>query len=141
MMTTISLELAHGIQNHRLAVVHLRGTLSGAELAEAVAAVLLDPAWEPTFASVWDSRAVAELVLEPDDVARLGALTERLLDRMGPARTAAVIRGDVDRMAAQLFQRTNAHHPGAETRLFHQPEPAADWLGVPVGLLDPPPGP
>lgn len=124
---------------HRLAVVRLRGTLTGAELVEAVSALLLDPAWVPTFDSVWDARAVAELVLEPDDIARLGALTERLLDRMGPSRTAAIIRGEVDQMAAQLFQRTNTHHPDAETRLFLRPGPAADWLGIPVGLIGPAP--
>jgi hypothetical protein len=125
--------------DHRLAIVRLRGTLTGAELAEAVSAVLLDPAWVPEFGSVWDSRGLTELVLDPADIARLGAVTERLRDRMGPSRTAALIRGEVDEMTAQLFQRTNTHHPDAETRLFLQPGPAADWLGIPVGLIGPAP--
>ena len=127
--------------SHRLGVATLLGAIDGVDFRNAMRALYEHPAWEPDFNALWDGRGLSVLLLQPEDVEHVLALTVELEARMGTGRAAFVMPQELHRMIAGLIIRRRRPN-GRERKVFESMEPALAWLEV-EGALDerPPDGP
>lgn len=113
----------------------LAGTVTGAEIGEAMTALFRDPRWESGFDVLWDGRQVQQLLLEMKDVQEIATLTEALREPMGEGRAAVVTTRDLDFVSGQLLLARSRRRPGRVVRFFERIEDALAWLGVPEEAL------
>jgi hypothetical protein len=89
-------------RSRRLAIARVAGTVHGHEIAGMIEGLFKDPAWEPGFDVVWDGTAVTELLLEPDDIAKLVRLHSEYA-AVSPRREIVFVTRGLDRAMAQMY--------------------------------------
>lgn len=107
--------------------IFLRGVVTAKTLGRALADLVSSCPWRHEFHTLWNGLAIDEVILTPEGLNDLVALSDRLQDEMGPGREAVVMAPDMSRTWAGLFARS---HETAlrQRRLFHATEPACMWL-------------
>jgi hypothetical protein len=124
---------------HRLVVVRTWGVVTADDVVDAATALLSDLAWDPTFALVWDGRAVEAYALGPGGMDRiLGVAAEHAPPSpRGPTAILVPRESSGDALARVLGERTGRLGV-RDRRVFYGAAPAEEWLGLPAGFLDEP---
>ena len=123
------------LAEHRLGILRLIGDAGAGDIIAALARLVGDPRWEPSFDAVWDCRSVEVLGLEPDDLQDIAGLARTVNARRGSGRRAIIVRNDLESDLAHLVNRM-AKGPEREVRSFRLAPEAAAWLGVPAEVLE-----
>ena len=119
--------------SNRLAVVRLHGSVTAETIMRCAEDLYADPAWDPSFNSIWDVREIAELIIMPEDIARLVNLSAEMTGRAGSGRRAIVVARALEHGIATLFSY-RAKPLGRETRVFWSIDEAREWLDVQLGV-------
>lgn len=125
----------HFLTGKGVAFIRLYGRVDGSDLIASIRSVLTSDDWSRGNSTLWDGRAITELVVSPEDVADIALLAEELSHRRGTGKTAVVTYRDIDLMMAELLQHTLPFF--GPFRTFYRLADAASWLDVPVAELPP----
>lgn len=121
-----------------MAVVRIQGVVRGPDLLTLSTAPLEAPGWKPDFSIVWDIRGLAVLDLVPGDLPQFGQTTEAMQPRLGPGKSAVLVRDLQDDVTVRLLAVRRRSNPDRHLRAFLDSHAAAEWLGVPVAAFDRP---
>jgi len=111
----------------RLAHLTFTGTVTGHELGRALTALYEDLDWRAGYNTLWDFRAIRQLLLDPRDFQALARLDFAFMDRAGAGRDALLAARSLDLAMGRLFIHAarNAPRPSA---LFDAEPDARAWL-------------
>jgi hypothetical protein len=121
----------HISDDEPLAHLTFTGTVTGPGLVHALTDLYADPAWRGGYNTIWDFRAIRQLLLEEKDFKALIGLDFAFMHHAGDGCDAIVVARDLDRFMARLFLHHTRHAP-RRTALFDTLEEARRWLGLPV---------
>lgn len=93
----------------------------------ALADLVSSSPWRDGFHTLWNTLAIEEVFLTPEELNDLVALSNCLCDEMGAGREAIVIAPDISRKWADLLAFSCEQAP-RQRRLFHALQPARVWL-------------
>ncbi len=108
-------------------VLMLNGVIDGAVFVQAMDALYRHADWQPGFSALWDARGIRELLIGPEDVARVMEAMTRLEPLMGEGRGAFVVPREIDYVIARLLIHRGASSK-RERRTFSRIEAALAWL-------------
>lgn len=114
---------------HRLAAIRFAGTVTGAEIVEGIAALFDSPEWESGFQVIWDGRAIATLILDPDDAEQVVAASVGRRSQTGEARTAVLSLGFTVYTSALVLTLKANRNTNREIKIFESMDEALAWLG------------
>jgi hypothetical protein len=120
---------------HRLGVIWIYGLVMGHDIVGAHDALFLDKNWQPGFRVLWDAREIKELHLDPLDVEQFSMVVEKLKPRIGDARVAVVTKRETDHFVAAMLTTKSSRILEDEQKVFFTLKTAADWLGVPLEII------
>ena len=115
----------------RLAHLTFTGTVNGPDLVHALTDLYADPAWQAGYNTIWDFRAISQLLLEEGDFKLLVGLDFEFMHLAGNGCDAIVVARDLDRFMGKLFLYLARNAP-RRTALFDRMEDARQWLGLPA---------
>lgn len=120
----------HIASEQRIGVIRLYGGVSGDELIEAVKTLYSGDDWQPGFNILWDARAIAQLVLAPEDADAFTRAVGERIERIGRGRTAVVTTGFETYMSGLLLAIRSRKLSPREIEMFSDLAPALAWLGI-----------
>ena len=119
---------------HELVLLRPTGRFTEAEFIEVCHACYDHPDREPTFAHVWDTRSIDELVMDVDVISEFRDFLTVNQERATKSTVLVIAtRSVTETFATMLVQVSELQ--AATYRLCRSVEEAADALGVPVAVL------
>ena len=120
--------------HHNFVLFRPTGQFTERDLIDLMQAAFDDPRRSPTFAHVWDTQAIDELVMDADVISMYKNLLDDSADQVTEEKVAVIASRAVTRTFASMLIQVSTQHP-ATFELFERAEGAADWIGVPVSAL------
>lgn len=106
------------------------GRLTEEELLEDKRRLTSDPNFSPEFVELSDIRAVSDLAITPEGIARMVMQDEDDADKLSAYKLAIVVSKEVAFGLARMYESmTQANVPNV--RIFREINEARDWLGLP----------
>jgi hypothetical protein len=121
---------------HELGVVRLSGEVDGYELPRLMRSLALAPGWAPGFRVAWDVRHVRAFDLATEHVDAFAAMAGDLSWRVGPGRSAFLVRDAQGEATVRLLRQWWGGDPRRDLRPFRSVGEATAWLGVPEEVLE-----
>ena len=126
------------LADENLLLITGSGEVSSKDIHRVVTAFQKDPAWNPTMPMLVDWRAVTDLDVEEEDMARLAddALGPDLMELgtpLGPR--AAVVLATHEHASVPMKYYTYLRKSKLQAKIFFRMDEAAKWLGVSPDLF------
>jgi hypothetical protein len=125
----------HRHPEHRFIRLRFYDRVTRADLIAAVEDVL-EGGWDPGGSVVIDLRGATSFRLGAGDPVWIDDLVARAPSLAQGGRTAFLVEGDSEDAAARTLVRWSEGRTERETRIHYNSAAAAEWLGVPVLLMD-----
>jgi hypothetical protein len=120
---------------HHFLALRLLGHVTSADLIAAVEDVL-DRGWDPGGSAVVDLRGATSYSLGGGDTSWIDDLVARAPPPGMGGRTAFLVSGDTDDAAARTLLQWTEGRSDRERRVHYNAAAAAEWLRVPLALID-----
>ena len=116
-------------------VIRLSGTVTGAELLDALAWFYAAADWAPGSRVLWDGRGIDHFAVSPEDSDKAADLVEGAVGRLAMTRTAVVTKNLDAYMSGSLLASRLGRRTGREARAFTELLTALEWLAAPSSPL------
>lgn len=127
----------HRHPEHRFILLRLSGSVTSADLIAAVEDVF-EGGWDAGGSVVMDLRGATSFDLGAGDTSWIGDLVARAPPSGQGGRTAFVVGSANDDAAARTLMIWSEGRTDRERRIHYNSAAAAEWLGVPLSLIDGP---
>jgi len=125
---------------HNLVLVRPAGRFTETAFIQLCRTIYDDPDRRPHFSSIWDARAIDELVMDAEVIPMYRAFLAENADRVTQGQVAIVTDREIATTFASMLIQVGKNRVGAY-EIFSSLASAAAWMGVPPEALSNPPAP
>lgn len=115
------------LPERRLGVVRLFGAVTGDTIVQAIRELCASEEWTPGYNTLWDWRAMRELMVSPAEATDILEQVRRVERRIGSGRTAIVVRDETDYALAQMLI-LKADTERRERKVFYSIDEVRGWI-------------
>jgi hypothetical protein len=105
------------------------GAVRGTDIADTIAAIYYDPAWEPGMHILYDARGITQLLMDPEDMPRIVAAQHEHEARAGKGIDVILVSRALDFAMAQMYEKL-ARGAARQTYVTKSEEDARRLLGA-----------